>query len=285
MQYLPRCLIFIFLFSPVSNAEDLDDIPFVISGVVGGSSGSATIRQFVKYLGRKTDLNFKIYYAESYSKLSRIMREQTNSIGWTCGQPYVEDAKRDQQQLVSVPLFHNQPLYHSLIITSVNINEKKLVDFKDRVFVYSDRRSNSGYLAPSVLLKKQGFDIKQHFSLLINSGNHENSIVALLNGLADVAAIDEYIWVEYTRKFPQTLQVLHEIDRSGPYPFTPIVAGKDISLKTVKKLRKTLVNMSDDPQGKEILKRLGLDGFVNKKASFYQPIQQMMDLLETNKHK
>ncbi len=279
IRHLVTYVILLFLYTSASYANHPGDIPFVVSGVVSDSSGARDIRQFVEYLKRKSGINFKIYYADNYSKLSSIMRQKPVSIGWTCGAPFVEDHKQDKQQLISVPLFHKKPLYHSLIITSVKNKEQKLADFKGKIFAYSDPRSNSGYIAPAVLLKQQGIDIKKHFSLMINTGNHENSIIALLNGLADVAALDEYIWTQYTEKFPDTLNKLHEIERSGPFPFTPIVAGKNITPASLEKIRNILLNMKQDAQGQKILKNLGLDGFVNKPVSFYQPIQQMLDSL------
>ncbi len=279
MKYIIRSIFLFFLFSQVVLSATEKITPFVVSGVVSDSSGSAVVKQFVRYLSNRTGIHFEIYYASNYSKLSTFLREKPTAFGWTCGAPYVEDARRDQQQLVSVPLFKGQPLYHSLIITPLKNSGKKLTDFKNRIFVYSDPRSNSGYLAPSVQLLAQGIEMEKHFSLMINSGNHKNSIISLLNGLADVAAIDEYIWVEYIKKHPQTLLVLHEIERTGPYPFTPVVAGKNASQATIKKVREVLTHMSSDRQGKLILKNIGMDGFVNKPASFYRPVGEMIDLV------
>ena len=263
-----------------AHAKHTADVPFVVSGVISNSASARPIRHFVQYLGQQTGIKFSLVYADSYSRLSSIMRSHPVSLGWTCGAPYVEDARRDQQQLVAVPLFNNRPLYHSLIITSLNSQAKKLSDFKDKIFVFSDIRSNSGFLAPAVQLKKQGIDINNFFSLMINSGSHENSIVALLNGLADVAAIDEYVWVEYTRKHRQALKKLHEIERTGPYPFTPLVAAKGIDKETMDKIRNALLNISHTQAGSEILSQLGLDGFVIKSEEFYKPVQDMLDLMQ-----
>lgn len=282
MKYIIPFILLFSLYTQHAFAEAEKSTPFAISGVVSDSSGSASIKQFVRYLRNKTNINFEIYYASNYSKLSRVLRDNPHAFGWTCGAPYVEDEKQDQQQLVSVPLFKGQPLYHSLIITAIKNSEKKLLDFKGKIFVYSDPRSNSGYLAPSVQLLEQGVEINQHFSLMINSGSHKNSIVSLLNGLADVAAIDEYIWIEYIKEHPDTLSELHEIERTGPYPFIPVVAGKDVAQTRIRKVREVLINMSNDRQGKLILKNIGMDGFVNKTTSFYQPVRDMINMVDKN---
>ena len=276
-------LIALFVLTPLNSHADHPSLntPFVVSGVTSNSGTARSMQNFVDYLNQRSDLSLQIHYADNYSKLSSIMRSNAQAIGWTCGAPYVEDAANDQQQLISVPLFNQQPTYHSLIITSKKRPEKHLLDFKGKIFAYSDRRSNSGYLAPSIQLKKHNIDINNFFSLMINTGNHENSIVALLNGLVDVAAIDEYVWIEYTRKHPQTLKKLYEIERSGPYPFTPIVASKEVSSEKIKLLQDALTHMNKDPQGRKILSALGLDGFVIKSKDFYRPIQDMLQQLNS----
>ncbi len=273
-------IIVLFALAPFSTHAAQPSTPFVVSGVTSNSGAARSMQYFVDYLNQHSNLNLQIHYADSYSKLSNIMRNNPQAFGWTCGAPYVEDAANDQQQLISVPLFKKQPTYHSLIITSKIRPEKHLLDFKGKIFAYSDKRSNSGYIAPLIQLKKQNIDIHNFFSVMINTGNHENSIIALLNGLADVAAIDEYVWIEYTRKHPETLNTLYEIERSGPYPFTPIVASRGVSAEKIKSLQNTLTHMNNDPHGNEILSDFGLDGFVIKSKEFYQPIQDMLQQLE-----
>ncbi|VAW60129.1 hypothetical protein MNBD_GAMMA08-1928 [hydrothermal vent metagenome] len=205
------------------------------------------------------------------------MRNDPHAIGWTCGAPYVQDHKMFKQQLVAVPTFNQRPTYYSIVLTRIDRSEKTLADFKDGVLAYSDPRSNSGFLSPKYTLFKKNINIEKHFRLLLNAGNHEGSIEALLNNLADVAAVDEYIWLAYIKDNPETKKRLHEIERIGPYPFTPIVANKNVSQANIKKITDTLINMKNDNQGKLILKKLALDSFVKKEHEFYTPISKMLE--------
>jgi len=107
--------------------------------------------------------------------------------------------------LIAVPLLNNQPTYRSYIVSKKSDKGKKLIDFKGKVLAYSDPRSNSGYVAPSILLKQNGADMDNFFRVKINAGTHEKSIEAIYRGIADVGAIDEYIWDSYTRDKPYIL--------------------------------------------------------------------------------
>lgn len=274
MKYIVFLLIF---FSLNIYAEDSSKQKhlFVISGVVLNSSNSAKINDLVAMIERKTHYPLKAFFVDSYDRLSKLLRDNPDALGWTCGFPFVEDSDKDQQQLVAVPLYKGKPLYKSLIVSRKTSPGKSLADFKGKIFVYSDPRSNSGYLAPSYLLSQQGTTIDEFFRLKIRAGSHEKSIEAIYRGLADVGAIDQYIWDIYTQKRPELLEKLHVIQESGPYPFTPIVAGKNVASDTLKKIRRALTEMETEELN-QFKADFKMDGFVVKEKTFYQPIKDMI---------
>jgi len=253
--------------------------PFIVSGVVLNSDNAGRIEAFAKILGEAAGYPLQVRFVDSYDALSAALRKDPNAIGWTCGAPYVEDHIRDGQQLIGIPLFHGQPTYHSLVITRRGRPETSLLDFKGQILAYSDERSNSSYIVPAYQLKQAGFDIQNYFRLLLLAGNHERSIESVASGLADVAAIDEYVWVEYLKIHPDVGRKLHEIERFGPFPFTPIVAGKAVDRNTIERLQQALTGLAQKPAGKKLLDTFGIDGFVEKNDDFYRPIEDMMRTL------
>ncbi len=260
-----------------AHASDNMQHPFVVSGVIINSNNGNLIERFTRYLSTQSGYPLQVMYVNKYAELSRVLREDPKAVGWTCGAPFVEDNDTTGQQLVAVPLFNKKPTYHSLVLTRTDRTEKTLADFKDGVLAYSDPRSNSGFLAPRYALHKQAIDINKHFRLLLNTGSHEGSIKALLNELADVAAVDEYIWVAYLKDHPEAGKKLHEIERMGPFPFTPIVTGTEVNKDDIDKLTSVLLGMDDNVEGKKLLSEFHLDGFVEKTAAFYQPIKDMLN--------
>ena len=266
-----------------ARAADATQQSFVVSGVIINSHNGNLIERFTDYLSTKSGYPLQVAYVNKYSELSRALRENPKAVGWTCGAPYVQAGEANGQQLIAVPLFKNKPTYHSLILTRSDRSEKTLADFKGGVLAYSDPLSNSGFLSPQYALHKQGIDIKKHFRLLLHTGSHEGSITALLNNLADVAAVDEYIWTAYLKTHPEANKLLHEIKRMGPYPFTPIVAGNEVSEKDINKISSTLLKMNEDSEGKKLLAEFYLDGFVKKQPAFYQPVKDMLQEVNSDK--
>jgi len=254
--------------------------PFVISGVVTNQLAKQQLSNFVDWLSTASGYPMHLAYARNYSDLSRTLRENPNAIGWTCGAPFVEDHDNDGQQLIGVPLFNGRPTYHSVVLTHERRTETRLIDFRGGVLAYSDRRSNSGFLAPGVALKRHGIDINEYFRLMLNAGNHEGSLEALVSGLADVAAVDEYIWENFQRDQPEAAATLKEVERFGPFPFTPIVAGSQVNSSVIRHMQDALSSMAEDPRGSVVLDGFKLDGFVVRDHRFYQPIRDALQFMK-----
>jgi len=277
MQLLAICL----WLMPLLSMADSRHL-FVASAVL--EADTQLVTDFAHYLADHSNYPMKVLFAKNYADLSEILNKNPDAVAWTCGAPYVEDRQKYSQQLVAVPLFKAKPSYHSLIISLHGRPEKTLLDFKDQVFAYSDPRSNSGYIAPHHYLMIQGVNSHNFFKIKINAHNHVGSIETVLGGLADVAAVDEYVLVEYLKNNPMAAVELQILEKLGPFPFTPIVTGNKVTLADIEKLRHALVSMSATGKGQNLLKKLGLNGFVSKEVEFYQPIEDMLTKLNQQKN-
>ena len=267
-----------FVVASTSAAAESSKLAF--SGVVLEQGNNTALNNFTQWLAKKVNYPLEPSYKDSYQGITDYLQEHKQYLAWTCGAPFVQDHQRYGQQLIAIPLFKGSPTYHSLVISKQGRVEKALLDFKGKTFAYSDDRSNSGFVVPSYALKQHGIDIHQYFRLLLHTGSHQASIDAVLNDLVDVANVDEYILVEYLKSHPEDKGKLAILERFGPFPFTPIVAGRGTPPDVVKRLQQALLSMSNDKEGKQILDKLGLDGFVVKPVSFYQPIADMLKELK-----
>lgn len=252
---------------------------FVMSGVILSEKNRAFIDRFVKYVEQESGYRLKPHFVDSYDKLSATLRQHADALAWSCSAPYARDSIKDGQQLIAVPLFRKRPLYHSLLITRNGRSEKKLADFRGQVMAYSDSYSCSGMIIPAYRLKKEGFDMNAHFRLLFPTGNHEKSIEAVLNSLADVTAVNAYVWFEYAKKKPEAHTRLSIMQQLGPFPLPPIVAGEKVPKESIETLRRVFVNMAKTDEGKALLQEMNFDGFILKPPSFYDPIKEMIESL------
>ncbi len=57
---------------------------------------------------------------------------------------------------------------------------------------------------------------------------------------------------------------------------------KGLDKEVVKKIRQALLAMNKDEEGRTLLQRMGIEGFILVDISFYKPIQEMIAFI--NKH-
>jgi len=78
--------------------------------------------------------------------------------------------------------------YFSVVIVKNDSPFQKIEDLKGKKFAFADPNSTSGHQAPRYFLKEAGYDADAFFGETAFSGSHENSVMALMNGVFDGAA-------------------------------------------------------------------------------------------------
>jgi phosphonate transport system substrate-binding protein len=78
--------------------------------------------------------------------------------------------------------------YYSVFYVKKDSPYQKIDDLKGKKLALVDPNSTSGNTMPRFALNKMGIDADTFFSKVIYSGTHENAIIALQQGLVDVAA-------------------------------------------------------------------------------------------------
>lgn len=78
--------------------------------------------------------------------------------------------------------------YHSIIVVPVDSPYRTIADLKGKSLAFADPNSGSGFMAPTYFLGKQGMTPQQFFSKTGFAGNHEQGVMAVINGTYDAAA-------------------------------------------------------------------------------------------------
>jgi phosphonate transport system substrate-binding protein len=68
---------------------------------------------------------------------------------YVCGATFVELGANGSANIVAVLLYDNKAEYYSLIITKENSKINSMADLQNKVFAFSDPKSNSEAIAPA----------------------------------------------------------------------------------------------------------------------------------------
>lgn len=233
------------------------------------------MEEWRRYLEGKLGRPVEFIQRDSYRETMDLIQLEKLDFAWICDYPFVH--LKDQIRLLVVPLNQGRPFYRSYLIVAADDKERNSMrDLRNSVFAYADPYSNTGYLAPRYQVRQIGENPATFFKKTFFTWSHRKAIEAVASGLAQGAAVDSYVWDTLARTRPDITRKTRIIDRSPEYGFPPFVAQRSVSGDDYRSVQAVLLDMQNDPQGKLLLDRLNLDGFVTGHKSMYDDVAKMM---------
>jgi len=110
--------------------------------------------------------------------------------------------------------------YRMSFITHVNSDIQTIEDLEGRTLAFTSETSNSGFRAPSALLRDEfGMEAGVHFTPAF-SGAHDNSVLGVVNLDYDAAAIADEVMFRMAARDVIDLNDIRTIYESDPFPTT-----------------------------------------------------------------
>eukprot|EP01102_Stenamoeba_stenopodia_P006586 TRINITY_DN1817_c0_g1_i1.p1 TRINITY_DN1817_c0_g1~~TRINITY_DN1817_c0_g1_i1.p1 ORF type:complete len:664 (-),score=134.64 TRINITY_DN1817_c0_g1_i1:48-2039(-) len=218
-----------------------------------------------------------------------------------CGGRYVVWRSKDASsafkstplQLVVAPVrslerYKSAPVYFADFIVRQNSSLNSLQDiaakFRDDTefrFAFNEVDSLSGYQLPLSHLKENGVDISSDSFKVkcIKTGSHSKSIQSVINGQADIAAIDSVVLEMEKKRNPQLETLLKTIESTPPFTIPPIVAANWVNEDVRGKVAKVLTDLAlDTPCAlANAMKASEFCKFVNIESADYEPVRKVVD--------
>lgn len=231
------------------------------------------------YLERRLKRPVEFILRDRYRETMDLLLQQKLDFAWLCDFPYV--MMINDLELVAVALDKGQPTYRAyLIVPARDRHTRSILDLNNVVFAYADPFSNTGYLAPRFEIKQQGRDPETFFKRTFFTWSHRKTIQAVASGLAQGAFVDSYIWDTLAKMHPEITEKTRIVWTSEDYGFPPIVANRNVTAPEFEAMQEILLNMQDDEQGRALLDRFHINGFIKGSPRLYDGVASMMKLFE-----
>lgn len=251
--------------------------------VAGVMSPTRTIDEYtglVAYLQSKLGRTVDLSQRGSYAEINEMVRSGQVDVAFVCSRAYIEGQRQFGMQLLVAPQVNGSTEYYSYLIVSATSTAQRLQDLRGATFAFSDPLSNSGRLTVEYALALRGETPNTFFRDYEFTGSHDNSIIAVADGLRDGAAVDSLVYDHLAERDPALIGRTKIIERWGPYGMPPVVVSPLLPAERREELRQALLNMAADPAGKAALDQLGWDRFVAIDDTAYDPIRQMMAVVQ-----
>ncbi|TAN42430.1 MAG: phosphate/phosphite/phosphonate ABC transporter substrate-binding protein [Nitrospirae bacterium] len=152
--------------------------------------------------------------------------------------------------------------YHGHIFVRKDSRINNAADMKGKSMVFIDKGSSCGYIYPLAYLGRHGItNISTFFSEHYFAGSHDAAIIAVLNGRVDVGVAKSTVYSSLQAANPRIEKELKIIDESPEFPSHGLFLGKSVPPDIRSAVRKTLLEMHGDTEGRAILKNLDITGY------------------------
>lgn len=255
---------------------DPSRVRFAVAPVLSPRATLDNYEAFAAYLGDRLGRPVDLVQGKSYAEINALVRSGDVSLALVCSGAFVAGRREFGMQALAVPMVNGEKTYRSYLIVPSSSPARTWDDLRNKTFAFTDPLSNSGRLVPVYVLSQKGETPERFFKDFIFTYSHDKSIEAVAEGLVDGAAVDSLVYDFVVEREPTLASRTRIVWKSPPYGINPIVVHPNVSLALRQQLAGILLGMSNDPRGREVLARLGVDEFVRPDESAYDSIEEMM---------
>ena len=261
------------------RVSEMPEINICVGSMITPKEGYAYYKALLSYIGNKLKMKVNFIEKESYAEVNFLLEEGKIDAAFVCGGPYIDGHDKFALELLVAPQVDGKTVYYSYIIVHKDSSIDKFAELKGKTFVFVDPLSNSGKYYPTYLLQQMGESAETFFKEYNYSYAHDTSIRAVAEEIVDAAAVDSLIWNYMEKNNSTVAKATRIINVSLPYGIPPIVVRPGLKKDLKDKLKRILLDMHLDSRGKEILKKMGIEKFVEIGDSNYNSIREIREYL------
>lgn len=262
-----------------ATAAPRTDLPPVlrvaIASVISPKESLNYYGPLLDYLSDKTGWEVILVQRETYAEINALLKSGDVDLAFVCTYAYIQGQQEFGLELLVAPVIDGRAEYRSYLIVPGDSKAKRFEDLKGQTFAFTDPMSTSGRLVPLYWLNQMGYTPRSFFSNYVFTYSHDNSIRAVADNLVDGAAVDSLVFESMVAADPELSKQVKIVARSQAFGAPPVVVRPGLDSRSKGLLKEVFLGLSEEPQGREILKGLRIDGFVPIDDSAYDGVREM----------
>ena len=225
----------------------------LLMGLVPAEDPSVVVNDnqaIIAALETSTGMRVKPFVATDYNGVIEALRAKRLDLAILGPFSYVLAASVTPVDPIAIAATKTQGAsYHALIIARKDSGITTLADLKGRSFSFVDPSSASGHLFPKTGMLNAGLNPDTDLRAIF-AGSHDASVLALLNGKVDAAAVADSLLDTVVARGLAKREDLSVVWQSDPIPGAPVVMRSDLPADLKAKLVAAFAAMHDVPWSK-----------------------------------
>lgn len=163
--------------------------------------------------------------------------------------------------------------YYGMVFVRKGSGIRTAEDMRNKRMAFVDRATTAGYLLPLAYFKSLGIDdYASWFREYYFTGTHEDAILDVLNGQADIGAAKDTVFYRMAEADPRVVEDLEILKTSPKVPANGLALLKDIPDDIKQGFLEKLLTMHLNSEGQKVLDGLEVERFIRTSKEDYQPV-------------
>lgn len=173
--------------------------------------------------------------------------------------------------------------YHGYIFVRKDSGIRKVADMRGKRFAFVEYATTAGYLFPLAYFRANGIlEPRRFLGQSFFAGSHDAAILAVLNREADIGAAKNTIYEQLAAENQRVKQELVILATSGVVPQNCLAVRSDLDPQLKSGLKKALLEMDKNPDGREVLQRFGARSFIETTDKDYAYVYTLSEQVGIN---
>ena len=268
----------------MNNKIDSDQRPILIAlaSVMSPHETIGYYRKIADSIAEQTGRQTILIQRKTYAEVNMLLANGDIDIAFLSTGAYSSYRGMNEIELLVMAEHLGNSLYTSEIIVHKDSNFQTVNDLQGKVFAFTDPLSYSGHMVIEEYLRENNTLPERFFKRYYYTYNHDKSLWAVANKIADAASLDSQIYEYAKEKTPELAANVRIIASMGPAPTGPVVISKKLRLEQKEQLRHIFLTLHENPDVSEAMQSLVIDRFVVPNPDLYEPLHKLYDRTSVN---
>lgn len=265
---------------PLPAAAEAKVVPLrvAVAAIISPQGTAESYGALAAYLGQALGRPVELVQRRTYAEVNDLVAAHNVDVAFVCTGAYLSGSDQFGMELLAAPEINGKEVYHSQLIVPRDSTARDMADLREQVFAFTDPMSLTGRVYPTYLLQQMGETSTTFFKRTFFTYSHDKAIRAVVEGVADGAAIDSLVLDNALERDASLRDQIRVIHQSPPFGIPPVVVPprpEGVPPRQRALLQEALLTMHTTAEGRRILADLGVDKFVPIDDSAYDSVRAL----------
>lgn len=267
---------------PTPQDSPVAPLRVAVAAVISPQGTIDSYTALLNYLSEQLSRPVELVQRRTYLEINDLVEKGEVDLAFVCTSAYVDGHDQFGMELLAAPQVNGESIYYSLLIVPADSPAQSMADLQGKVFAFTDPISLSGRMYPTYLVQQLGYAPESFFTRTFFTYSHDDAIQAVAHNLADGAAVDSLVYSYAVARDPSLARETRIIHQSPAFGIPPVIVSPLIQPPLKAELQGLLLEMDQNPAGRNALQAIGIEKFILIEDSAYNDVRTLLsDLTQT----